>query len=60
MQKKGFLGKITRTDDELIQEIQRVSNNFIYDDKYKNFNEKYNYLDDGKASRRVVEKVIKD
>ena len=52
-------GKITRTDDELIEEIKKVINEFTYDEKYKKFNEKYNYLDDGQASKRVVEEVMK-
>lgn len=52
-------GKIIKTDDELIQEILRVTNDFQYDEKYKKFNEKFNYLDDGNASKRVVEEVIK-
>lgn len=52
-------GKIVRTDDDLIDEIIRVSNEFVYDEKYKKFNEKFNYLDDGEASKRVVEEVIK-
>ncbi len=52
-------GKITRTDDELIAEIDRLDSGFVYDEKYKEFNERFNYLDDGCASRRVVERVIK-
>lgn len=52
-------GKITKTDDELLEEIKRISNNFIYDEKYKKFNEKYNYLDDGQASKRVIEECIR-
>jgi len=52
-------GKITRTDDELIEEIKRINKEFTYDEKYKKFNEKFNYLDDGMASKRVVEKVVK-
>ena len=52
-------GKIVRTDDDLIDEIIRVSNEFVYDEKYKKFNEKFNYLDDGEASKRVVEYIIK-
>ena len=53
-------GKIVRTDDELIDEIERVTKEFKYDEKYKKFNEKFNYLDDGKASKRVVEAIIKE
>ena len=56
---KELPGRITRTEDELIEEIQKVSTSFEYTEKYKAFNEKYNYLDDGQASKRVVEEVIK-
>ena len=50
-------GSIVKNEEELIKYIK--NNNFIYDDKYKAFNKKYNYLDDGNASQRVVEKCIK-
>ena len=52
-------GKIVKTDDDLIDEIIRVSKEFKYDKKYEDFNKKFNYLDDGDASKRVVETVIK-
>ena len=32
---------------------------FEYDEKYKRFNKKFNYLDDGQASKRVIEECIK-
>ncbi len=51
-------GKITKTEAELIEAIKET-NNFEYNDKYKKFNEKYNYLDDGQATKRVVEEIIK-
>ena len=51
-------GKITETEDDLIDEIIRIDKNFQFNEKYKQFNEKYNYLDDGKASKRVIEKII--
>ena len=50
-------GKITKTEEELIEAIKET-NNFEYDEKYKKFNEKYNYLDDGQAAKRVVERII--
>ncbi len=56
---KELPGKITRTDDELLEEIKEITTSFKYNEKYKAFNEKYNYLDDGQASKRVVEEVIK-
>lgn len=55
---KDLPGKITRTDEELIGEINRLNKEFAYDDKYRAFNERFNYLDDGEASRRVVEKLL--
>lgn len=48
---KELPGNITKTEDELIKEINKLEKDFKYDDKYKKFNDKYNYLDDGKASR---------
>lgn len=49
-------GPIVETEEELINAIKH--NDFVYDDKYKAFNKKYNSLDDGNASMRVVEKLI--
>lgn len=51
-------GKIIEKDDELIEEIKSMSKKFEYNEKYKKFNEKFNYLDDGQASKRVVDKII--
>ena len=52
-------GKIVKTDDDLIDEILRITKDFTYDEKYKKFNQTFNYLDDGNASKRVVQEVIK-
>ena len=52
--------KITQTQEELEKEITKADMNFKYDESYKKFNERYNYLDDGQASRRVVEKMLKE
>ena len=51
-------GNIIKNDNDVIDEIKRQTKNFTYDEKYKAFNQKFNYLDDGKASKRVIEKVI--
>lgn len=51
-------GEITKTEDELINAIKNIKN-FEYNEKYKKFNEKFNYLDDGQAAKRTVEKFIK-
>lgn len=50
-------GAIVTKEDELIEEIKK-SGNFEYDEKYRVFNETYNYLDDGQASARVAKKVF--
>ena len=53
-------GKIVKTQEELEHEINNININFKYDEKYRKFNQKYNYLDDENASKRVVEKLIQD
>lgn len=50
-------GNIVYSDKELLKEIK--SNNFVYSKKYKDFNKKYNYLDDGKSSERVIDNILK-
>lgn len=50
-------GEITRTEDALIKAIKETKN-FTYSNKYKIFNNKFNYLDDGQASKRTVEKFM--
>jgi len=39
--------------------IIKQTQTFSYNEKYKKFNEKYNYLDDGQATKRVVEECIR-
>ena len=52
-------GPIIKTEDELINRIKSTPDDFEYDEKYKRFNDKFNYLDDGHASERVAKKLIK-
>lgn len=54
---KELPGPILKEEDELIKNIKNTTIDF-YDDKYKAFNQKFNYLDDGKASERVIKKVF--
>ena len=42
---------------EAISNINKYS--LEYKDKYKKFNDKYNYLDDGNASERVISSIFK-
>ena len=51
-------GAIIKDEDSLINEI-KAADSFEYGEKYKAFNEKFNYLDDGNASKRVVNITIK-
>ena len=51
-------GKIVENEKDLIASIKTVNYNIKNDEKYIEFNEKYNYLEDGKASERVVNKIF--
>lgn len=50
-------GNIVETEETLINEI-RTADNWTPDNKYDDFNKKYNPLDDGDASKRVAELVF--
>lgn len=48
-------GPISKTEEDLIKNIHSIDKiKKEYEEKYKIFNEKFNYLDDGQASKRVV------
>jgi CDP-glycerol glycerophosphotransferase len=49
-------GKIVTTEDQLIESIKTDA--FFFDKRYQDFNQKFNYLDDGNASNRVIEKLF--
>lgn len=51
-------GPIVENEEDLVSSIN-ASKDWTMDDKYKKFNEKYNPKDDGKASERVVRRIIK-
>ncbi len=52
-------GPIAHTQDELEDNLQNIDQLFEqYQDKYKNFNNKFNYLDDGSASERVIKEIF--
>lgn len=58
---KELPGPILRTEEELVDNIKKYTTNLdFYDKTYKDFNKKFNYLDDGKASKRVVDKIFKE
>ena len=35
-----------------------MTKNFVIDEKYIAFNNKFNYLNDGKASKRIIDKIF--
>lgn len=51
-------GPIVETQVELTASIKNQLDHFVYDDKYQRFNEKFNYLDGGDCSSRVLERII--
>lgn len=53
---KDLPGPIIKNEKDLIKQIKNIKD--FYNKKYQLFNKCFNYLDDGKASKRVVEKVI--
>ena len=55
---KELPGNIVETQEELEKEILELDENFVYDKKYEEFNKKFNYLDDGSASKRVVKRIM--
>ncbi|MCH5266462.1 MAG: CDP-glycerol glycerophosphotransferase family protein [Lachnospiraceae bacterium] len=48
-------GPITTTTEELAQAVLKLDASFIYDERYQQFNEKFNAYEDGHAARRVID-----
>lgn len=51
-------GPIIEREEELVPAIEKLSDGFVYDKKFRAFNEKYNYLNDGHASERLIERIL--
>ena len=52
-------GPITKTQEDLEKNIiDMLHGGFKYDEKYEAFNKEFNYLDDGNASKRVIEALF--
>ena len=52
-------GPISETQKDLEKDLKNIDKIFKENkDKYEAFNKKYNYLDDGKASIRVIKKIF--
>ncbi|MDD2504687.1 MAG: CDP-glycerol glycerophosphotransferase family protein [Bacilli bacterium] len=53
-------GDIVKEEKNIVDILKNIEKyNKKHSTKYSKFNKKYNYLDDGKASSRVIEKAIK-
>lgn len=50
---------IVETQDALEETVINQLQQFVYDDKYLAFNNKFNYLEDGQASKRVLDVIMK-
>jgi len=56
---KKLPGPIVRTEEELLNAILDSEKSLMtYSDAYRVFNAKYNYLDDGGASERVINRIF--
>lgn len=51
-------GHIVETEDKLVDCIKSFDNGFEPDEKYKNFNKRFNELNDGQATKRLVDKIF--
>lgn len=51
-------GPIVENQEDLVEEIKKLSSDFKPDDSYIKFNNKFNYLDSKDCSLRVIKKII--
>lgn len=49
---------IVKTQEEMTACVRELTENFVCDEAYQEFNRKYNPLEDGKSSQRVLETVF--
>jgi CDP-glycerol glycerophosphotransferase len=54
---KELPGPLSKTTEELINDITGYDSN-LYKEKYQDFRDKYNKYDDGKASQRIIERIL--
>lgn len=51
-------GPVVREQEQVFDKVKKLADSFCLDDKYKEFNEKYNYMDSGDCSKRVWKKIL--
>lgn len=56
---KELPGPVVREQEKVFDEIKHLTYDFLPDEKYQRFNEKYNYLDGADCSKRVLSEIIK-
>ena len=54
---KEIPGPISKTTEALIRDIMGYDHD-VYEEKYRTFRNKYNKNDDGKASQRVIDRIL--
>jgi CDP-glycerol glycerophosphotransferase len=54
---KELPGPLSKTTEELINDITGYDSS-LYKEKYQDFRDKYNKCDDGKASQRIIERIL--
>lgn len=52
-------GPVARNQEEVFEQVKKLADEFVVDEKYQQFNEKYNYLDGADTSERVLREIIK-
>ena len=58
--KEDAPGPLVKTSDEVIESIKNIDNiSEQYKDKQKEFYNKFCHIDDGNASKHVVERILK-
>lgn len=53
-------GPVTETQAALEQAIVPLLNAFVYDDAYRRFNERFNYLDDAESAKRALAIILSE
>ncbi len=53
-------GPIVQTEKEFVKALKEADSSFVYDEKYKAFNEKFTSLEDGNACKRICDRILKE
>ena len=54
-------GPILKDEESLVKNVKNINMYFdLYNDKYKKFNKKFNYLDGRNSSKKVIDIITED